>query len=121
MQKKNIFNRKKLKSFRKELRNNLTPAEAILWSALKNKQLEGRKFRRQHSIGKYVADFYCPREKMIIELDGADHFTPAGIEHDEKRDNYIRGLGIKIIRFENNLVYNHLEEVLEEIKNNFRD
>ncbi len=121
MPEKRIFNRKRLKSFRKELRNNLTPAEAILWSALKNKQLEGRKFRRQHSIGKYVTDFYCPSEKLAVELDGAGHFTLAGSEYDEKRDDFIRGLGIKILRYENEEIYHHFEGVLEDIKSNFRN
>jgi len=115
-----IFNKKKLKDFRKKLRNNLTPAEALLWSALKNKQLSGRKFRRQHSIGKYVVDFYCPSEKLAVELDGAGHFTPEGGEHDEVRDEFISQLGIKILRYENKEVYNNLEAVLEDIRSNFR-
>ena len=118
---KKIFNRKRLKNFRKELRNNLTPAEALLWSALKNKQLSGRKFRRQHSMGKYVVDFYCPSEKLVVELDGAGHFTPEGSDHDEIRDEFIKGLGIKILRYENNEMYKNLEAVLEDIKSNFRN
>jgi very-short-patch-repair endonuclease len=116
-----IFNRKPLKSFRRELRNNLTPAEALLWTALQRKQLEGRKFRRQHSIGKYIVDFYCPAEKLAIELDGADHFTILGEDSDTERDNYINSLGIKVLRYENSDVENNLEAVLEDIKNNFRN
>ena len=115
-----IFNKKYLKGFRKDLRNHLTPAEAILWKALKNKQLAGRKFRRQHSIGKYITDFYCPAERLAVELDGAEHFTPSGMAYDEERDNYIRGIGIKILWFENKEIYNNLEAVLEEIKHNFK-
>ncbi len=114
-----IFNRKPLKEFRKELRNNLTPAEAVLWTALQKKQLEGRKFRRQHSIGKYVVDFYCPAEKLVVELDGAEHYTPEGSDYDEKRDAFIIGLNIKVLRYENRDIYNNLEAVLEDIKNNF--
>ena len=115
-----IHNRKPLKGFRKQLRNNLTPAEATLWKVLQNKQLEGRKFRRQHSIGKYIADFYCPSEKLVIELDGAGHFTPEGEAHDLKRDSFIKELGITVLRHENRDVYNNLEAVLDEIRSNFK-
>ena len=116
-----IFNRKPLKRFRKELRNNLTPAEATLLTTLQKKQLEGRKFRRQHSIGKYVVDFYCPAEKLVIELDGAGHYTPAGSAYDEERDTYLKSLGLKVIRFENLEVFNYLDAVLDEIKSNFKN
>ncbi len=116
-----IFNRKPHKKFRKQLRNNLTPAEATLWTHLQKKQLAGRKFRRQHSIGKYVVDFYCPAEKLVIELDGADHYTPAGSDYDDKRDAYLKSLGLKVIRFENLEVFNYLDAVLEEITGNFKN
>jgi very-short-patch-repair endonuclease len=64
---------------RKALRNNLTSAEATLWLCLKNKQLEGKRFRRQFSIGNYIVDFYCPEQKLAIELDGQGHFTVQGL------------------------------------------
>jgi very-short-patch-repair endonuclease len=73
MKNKNLFKRKSLKSFRSTLRNNTTSAEAELWLMLKSKKLEGRKFRRQYSIGSYIVDFCCPSEKLIIELDGNPH------------------------------------------------
>ena len=73
MAKKNIHNRKYLLGFRKFLRNNSTTAEATLWKSLKRKQIEGLKFRRQHSIENYIVDFYCPTLKLIIELDGEYH------------------------------------------------
>ena len=117
---KKIFNRKPLKQFRKELRTNLTPAEAVLWTSLQRKQLEGRKFRRQHSIGNYIVDFYCPSEKLAIELDGAEHFTPEGSDADEARDLFMANLGIKVLRYENRDIYNDLEAVLEDIKNSFK-
>ena len=116
---KRIFNRKPLKQLRKELRNNLTPAEAILWTAIQKKQLKGRKFRRQHSIGKYIIDFYCPAEKIAIELDGAGHYTPEGSDYDEERDDYIGNLGITVLRYENRDIYNNLDAVLNDIKSNF--
>ncbi len=80
-----VHNIKTLKENRKALRNCLTPAEANLWSFLKNSQLENRKFRRQHSVGPYVLDFYCPSEKLCVELDGAAHFTDYGYEYDTAR------------------------------------
>lgn len=114
-----INNLPEYKTFRKELRNNLTPAEAKLWTFLKGKQLDGRKFRRQHSIDKYILDFYCPEEKLGVELDGAGHFTTLGWEYDKERDAFIQQFGIKVIRFENKIVWDYPEELLEEIRNNF--
>ncbi len=73
MKDKNLFNRKSLKPLRSTLRNSATSAEATLWNMIKSRNLDGRKFRRQYSIGKYIADFCCPSEKITIELDGAPH------------------------------------------------
>ena len=115
-----INNRKSLKQFRKDLRNNLTPAEATLWKAIQNKQLEGRKFRRQHSVNNYILDFYCPDEKLAVELDGHGHFTVSGSEKDRLRDAYLQTKNIKVLRFENKVVFNNLGGVLEEIKLNFK-
>ena len=89
MKNKNLFNRKGLKSFRSSLRNRSTSAEAALWEMLKSRKLEGRKFRRQYSIGSYIVDFCCPAEKLIIELDGDPHRESHKIEKDEIRDNYL--------------------------------
>jgi very-short-patch-repair endonuclease len=114
-----VYNLPELKSFRKELRKNLTPAEAKLWTALKNKQLQGRRFRRQYSVGKYIHDFYCPEEKLAVELDGAGHFSFAGSEYDVERDAFMQYYDVKVLRFENKLVWEDLEYVLEEIKKNF--
>ncbi len=114
-----LHNIHSLKEKRRELRNNLTPAEATLWKCLQNKQLDGRKFRRQHSVGNYILDFYCPSEKLCIELDGAEHFTSAGFEYDTERTAFLNGCGIRVIRFENKLIFQSLEMVLEEIKSCF--
>ncbi|MBE3086810.1 MAG: endonuclease domain-containing protein [Bacteroidetes bacterium] len=118
---KQIFNKKKLQPYRKALRNNLTSAEVSLWNLLKNKQLSGRKFRRQHSIGNYIVDFYCPEEMLIIELDGDAHGEYNQITKDECRDNYLNNLGFIIIRFENKLVFKDPEFVINEIIKNFSD
>ena len=101
-----IHNQRDFKHLRRQLRNNLTPAEAELWKHLQHGQLEGKKFRRQHSIGNYILDFYCPLEKLGIELDGRDHFTDNGFEADEKRTAYLNSLNIRIIRVENKEVFN---------------
>ena len=110
-----IHNRKELKQKRRELRNSLTPAEATLWKFLQKSQLQGRKFRRQHSVGNCILDFYCPSEKINIELDGEYHIP----EKDKKRDQYLNNLGITVLRFENRAIFESLETVLEIIKSHF--
>ena len=106
---------------RRELRNNLTKAEAFLWTKLQKRQLEGRKFRRQHSFGPFIIDFYCPAEKLAVELDGAMHFTEEGMQYDIERTNYLNQYNIKVIRFENQLVFQNTQEVLSEIKKHFKN
>src|SRR5215217_6859742 len=113
-----IHNQQNLKDLRRQNRNNLTSAEAELWKHLKNSQL-GRKFRRQHSVGKYILDFYCPEEKLAVELDGRGHFTDNGFERDEVRTDYLKSLNIQVLRFENKEVFEQLEGVLAEITAQF--
>lgn len=120
MRKNQLFNIDALKPTRKKLRSTLTPSEAFLWTKLQNSQLEGRKFRRQHSIGKFVVDFYCFTEKLTIELDGALHFTEEGIEYDKRRTEFITGRGIREIRFENWEVFEKTDEVLNKIRSMFK-
>jgi len=114
-----LHSRIETKEFRKKLRSNMTPAEAILWNALKKSQLQGRKFRRQHGIGSFIVDFYCPAEKLVIELDGQVHFNPISSLNDEERDKTLERLGFRVIRFENKLVIKNLEGDLQEIQNCF--
>ena len=115
-----LHNRPILKSRRKELRNNSTPAEKLLWSILQHCNLGGYKFRRQHSVGAYILDFYCPSEKLAVELDGDSHFTEDAIVYDLERTAYLNALNIKVLRFNNTEVYDNLnvvcERILEEIK-----
>lgn len=113
-------NNPQLKNNRKDLRQNLTSAEAFLWIYLQHKKLDGRKFRRQHSIENYIVDFYCASEKLIIELDGEAHNNPSAEERDEIRDTKLNQLGFKVLRFENQMVFQHLDSVLKEIKDNFK-
>jgi very-short-patch-repair endonuclease len=108
-----------LKDTREYLRKNMTEAEVVLWQVLKDKKLGGRKFRRQHSIGNYIADFYCPSEKLIIELDGEYHYSQEGITNDLERDTHLEMMKIKVLRFENKEVLQNLTNVLKEIKVQF--
>ncbi len=110
-----------LKKYRKYLRKNLTPAEAILWKFLKSKQMEGIKFRRQFSIGNCIVDFYCPRCRLAIELDGEPHFTPEGIENDINRERYMSRMEITMLRFENDLVIKKTETVLSIILDKIKE
>ena len=116
MKSKNLFSRKGLKSFRSFLRNRSTSAEVALWEILKSRKLDGRKFRRQYSIDKYIVDFCCPSEKLIIELDGNPHGEYHRIQRDEKRDKYIESLGFTVLRFENRIVFQEPEFIKYEIR-----
>lgn len=115
MRSKKIFNRPSKKKTRQYLRNNSTNAEQVLWRFLKNRQLGGYKFRRQYSIGRYIVDFYCPRLKLVIEVDGDTHSTKEEIKYDCQRQQYIESLNIKVLRFTNIDIYESIDWVLEEI------
>jgi very-short-patch-repair endonuclease len=115
MKGRRLHNLRRFKEYRHKLRRNLTPAEARLWTCLKGSQLEGKKFRRQHGIGPYIVDFYCPEYRVIVELDGAVHEDVLRAERDERR-LYLENLGIKILRFENKLVFEDIELVLNAIR-----
>ncbi len=112
-------NRKLLLRFRKQLRNDGTTAEAELWKHISNRKLNGRKFRRQHSVGSYILDFYCPYEKLAIELDGENHYWQFGIDKDLKKENYLRFKSIRVLRFENKWIFHDLEYVLKKILSAF--
>ncbi|MDO1501098.1 endonuclease domain-containing protein [Winogradskyella maritima] len=119
MNNQNLHNKNHLSNFRKELRSNLTPAEAKLWSELKGRRLLGRRFNRQHSIGNYIVDFYCASEKLIIELDGEVHNNPKAKAYDLKRTQFLEAKGYSVIRFENRLVFEALPSVLLTIQETF--
>ena len=90
-----------------------------MWKYLKGCQLKGRKFRRQHSVGNYILDFYCPSERLAIELDGQVHQHIVAEQVDTERDKALQGLGVKVIRFENKEVFQNIEAVLQEISSSF--
>ena len=116
---KRANNQLELKTFRRELRSNLKPAEAKLWTYLKNKQLDGRRFRRQHSVAGFILDFYCLSERLAIELDGQPHLHPAAREYDRERDLFLKYYGVLVLRFVNHLVFNNPQGVLKEIQGQF--
>jgi very-short-patch-repair endonuclease len=112
-------NRMQLLIFRKKLRNEGTSAEAELWKHISKRKLEGRKFRRQHSVGHFILDFYCPSEKLGIELDGEDHYWQEGMDRDLKKELYLKKHSIRVLRFENKWVFQDLEYVLKTISASF--
>jgi 5-methyltetrahydrofolate--homocysteine methyltransferase len=104
-----------MKQRRHDLRNNLTKAEELLWERLKEKRLEGHRFRRQHGIGQYVVDFYHSLSMTIVELDGSIHDESETIENDQWRESFLKENGYKIIRFRNEEIYTDIDSVLEKI------
>ncbi|MGR3317712.1 MAG: endonuclease domain-containing protein [Candidatus Anammoxibacter sp.] len=106
---------KNLKNFSRNLRKNMTESEKLLWSKLRRKQLKECQFYRQKIIGNYIVDFYCPKSKLIIELDGGQHYTYEGITKDKERDNYMVSLGLKVFRFSDSDVFKNLDGVMETI------
>ena len=103
-----------LKARRRELRKNPTSEEEKLWWYLKEKKL-GYKFRRQHSAGGYILDFYCKEKKLIVEIDGGIHRTKEAGQYDQARDKYFTGLGYKVLRFSNSEVEKSIDMVLTKI------
>ena len=101
-----------LTKYAQKLRNNMTKEEVILWQHIRNKQINGLKFRRQEQIGKYICDFVCYEKKLIIELDGSQHMDSS---QDKDRDSFLQSQGFTILRFWNNEICNNLQGVLDKI------
>jgi very-short-patch-repair endonuclease len=99
----------------KELRRPLTPAEAKLWHKLKTKQFYGLKFRRQHPIHRFILDFYCHEQRLVIEVDGDSHAEPAQQSYDQARTEWLNQQGLRVLRFSNREIEDNLEGVLVEI------
>ena len=115
-----LHNLEQLIPSRPRLRRALTPAEAALWSILRGSALQGRKFRRQHSVGPYVVDFYCAGERVVVELDGAAHDSRQQAMRDEQRTVYLKSKGLRVIRIENREVFENPDGVLAHIAAHFR-
>jgi very-short-patch-repair endonuclease len=98
-----------------ELRRSSTKAEDLLWQQLRNRKLGGFKFRRQHPINNYIADFYCSEKQVVVEVDGGIHNEKGQKEYDEGRTVDLKSMGIKLIRFTNDEVENEMNIVLKKI------
>lgn len=96
----------------------MTDAEKLLWSKLRGKQLKGLQVYRQRIIGNYIADFYCPKANLIVELDGGQHYSAEGIERDAKRNEYLKSQGYTVLRFSDREVFENLEGVITRIYGN---
>ena len=95
------------------------PQGGVVSGLLQNSKLDGRKFRRHHSVANFILDFYCPAESLSIELDGEIHYNQTQAEYDRERDLFLNAKGIKVIRFENKIVFQNPHGLLQAIKNNF--
>ena len=93
----------------------MTDAEKMLWSRLKGKQLKGHQFNRQKPIGSYIVDFYCLPAKLVIEVDGGQHYSPDGKEKDRVRDDYMAQNGLRVLRFSDRDIFENMDGVVETI------
>ena len=105
-----------LKQRSRQLRENMTDAERYLWARLRRKHLKDCQFYRQKPIGEYIVDFFCPRAKLVIEVDGSQHFNGETVNYDRIRDDYLGSLGLRVLRFNNAEVLGHIEGVVESIE-----
>jgi very-short-patch-repair endonuclease len=97
--------------YAKQLRQNMTKAEVILWVNLRKRAINGARFRRQHPIGPYIADFACIAAKLVVEVDGATHWTPDELAYDAKRTKYLEEQGWTVLRVNNIDVYENMDDV----------
>ncbi|MBS0287443.1 MAG: DUF559 domain-containing protein [Proteobacteria bacterium] len=109
-----IYN-KNLKPYAAQLRSDLTTTETMLWAHIRKKQILGVQFYRQKIIANYIVDFYAPSIKLVIEVDGSQHYEAQGIEQDLSRDSFLDSLGLNILRFSNYEVRYNLDDVLRAI------
>jgi very-short-patch-repair endonuclease len=93
----------------------MTDAERAVWRRVRGKQLRGFQFYRQRIIGNYIVDFYCPKAKLIVEIDGGQHYSGEGAEKDRVRDNHLKGLGLNVFRFSDREVIENIDGVMERI------
>ena len=110
-----LFNQSSRKDLRRKLRNKLTPPEVVLWAYIKNIQLAGLRFRRQYGIGRYVVDFYCPKKRLALEVDGSYHIRPEVRDYDLIRQRFIESFNICVLRFTSYEIFNNIDGVLERI------
>lgn len=106
----------KLYQYGRELRQESTEAEKLLWAELRNRKLNGLKFRRQHPLDKFIVDFYCNERKIVVELDGSVHDEKINKDYDEARTAMLAGLNVIVLRFQNEEVISNIEDVLNKIR-----
>jgi very-short-patch-repair endonuclease len=106
---------RRLIAFARQMRREPTPAEEAMWRLLRNRRLAGCKFRRQHPVGLYIAEFYTASAALVLEVDGDTHATEEGIEHDRVRHTYLHSLGLEVVRFWNTEVTEDQDAVLERV------
>lgn len=111
----------RLKTNSRSLRRKSTPQEIKLWARLKDRNFRNLKFRRQHIIDKYIVDFICLEKKLIIELDGCQHKREKDTKYDAKRNEYLKSLGFKVLRFWNNEIDNNLPGIILKIKEKIKE
>jgi len=111
------YNKKSQTSRRRALRSSMSKAEVILWKELSRKQMHGYKFSRQYGVDQYILDFYCPRLKLAIEVDGDSHFVPGAEDQDKARQKHIEAFGILFLRFTNADVCENIDGVCHVIFN----
>ena len=109
-----------LKKYSGKLRKNMTDAERRLWSKLRLKQLNGYQFYRQMVIGNYIVDFCAPALKLVIEVDGSQHYSDEGLQSDKIRDKYLQSCGLKVLRFNDYEVLTNISGVVEYIMENMK-
>ena len=97
-------------------RQQMTPAGRLLWESLRNRRLAGFRFKREHVLGRYIADFYCAKARLVIEVDGAVHDSEEAKVYDKVRDETMAAYGLRVMRFKNEDVLNDLDGVLFEIR-----
>ena len=100
----------------RELRWKMTDAERVLWSVLRRNQLDGFRFRRQAPIGPYFADFLCLEARLVIEVDGGQHFEEENVWRDYRRTQWLREQGFRVVRFTNDEVFRSSADVAQEIR-----
>jgi len=106
---------KNLKQPSRDLRNNMTDAEQLLWQRLRRKQILGLQFYRQKPILNFIVDFYCPSANLVIECDGGQHYTAEGLEADRARDQALAQLGLNVLRFDNRQILTETDAMVEQI------
>jgi very-short-patch-repair endonuclease len=104
-----------LKAFSRALRRNMTDAETLLWSRSRRKQLRGLPFYRQRIVGDHIVDFFRPRIKPVLEVDGGQHFTTSGKAKDRAREDFLRSLGLSVLRVSDLDVFENLEGVVQRV------